>query len=261
MTLGDITVGRATQAVGWRWSKDWQPTVGGEWCQAHHVGVMLSGRQGIELVDGTILEYGPGDVYDVPPGHDGWTIGDEPAVLLEWTGIRTWIAARGGANDRVLTTILFTDLVGSTAIASELGDARWRDRLETHYGVLRALLEHHRGREIETTGDGMLATFDGPALAVRAALAMTRAATNDGLSVRAAVHVGEVEIVGERIRGINVVHAARVLSLAGADEVLVSETARALLAGASFGFTERGTHVLKGIPGEHQVFAVRSERS
>ena len=257
VTLGDVTVGRATQAVGWRWSRDWQPTIGGDWCQARHVGVMLSGRQGIELSDGTVLEYGPNDVYEIPAGHDGYTIGEEPAVMIEWTGVRTWITARGGATDRILTTILFTDLVGSTSIASELGDARWRDRLEAHYGALRALLDQHRGHEVETTGDGLLATFDGPALAVRAALAMTRAAVVDGLRVRAGVHVGEVEVVGDRIRGISVHLAARILGLAEADEVLVSETARAVLGGAGFVFEDRGSHTLKGIPGENRVFAVR----
>lgn len=261
VTLGDVTVGRGTQAVGWRWSRDWKPIVGGDWCEAHHVGVMLSGRQGIELSDGTIVEYGPNDVYDVPPGHDGWTIGDEPAVMLEWTGIRTWLASRGGSSDRVLLTILFTDLVGSTALASEIGDTRWRDRLEAHYGALRAILEQFRGREIETTGDGLLATFDGPALAVRAAQAMTRAAIADGLRVRAGVHVGEVELVGDRIRGVTVHHAARILSLAGADEVLVSETTRILLGGSAFAFEDRGSHTLKGIAGEQRVFAVRPDRA
>jgi len=260
VTLGDVTVGRATQPVGWRWSRDWKPIVGGEWCDAHHVGVMISGRQGIELADGTTFELGPNDVYDVPPGHDGWTIGDEPAVMLEWTGIRTWLAARGHGNDRILLTILFTDLVGSTALASELGDTRWRDRLEAHYGSLRTMLEQFRGREHGTTGDGMLAAFDGPAQAVRAALAMTRATASDGLHVRAGIHVGEVEVAGTQLRGVNVHHAARILSLAGPDEVLVSDTTRLLLGeGSGFTFDDRGAHELKGIPGEQRVFAVRPD--
>ena len=259
VTLGDVTVGRATQAVGWRWSKDWQPTIGGDSCEAHHIGVMISGRQGVVLSDGTVVEYGPNDVFDIPSGHDGYTIGDEPAVMIEWTGVRTWIAASGGVNDRVLATLLFTDLVGSTAIASGLGDTRWRDRLEAHYAAVRAVLEQHRGREIETTGDGVLATFDGPAQAIRAALAIGRTANADGLAVRAAIHVGEVEIAGDRVRGIAVHQAARILALAGPGEVLVSEGTRALLSSLHIAFEDRGSHTLKGIPGEHRVFAVRRD--
>lgn len=256
VTLGDVTVGRATQAVGWRWSKDWQPTVGGDWCEAHHVGVVISGRQGIELSDGTILEFGPGDVYDVPPGHDGYTIGDQPVVMIEWAGIRTWLPAGGPVGDRVLTTLLFTDLVGSTEMASRLGDARWRDVLEAHYGAIRSLLERHRGREIETTGDGVLATFDGPAQAIRAAIAIGRKAASDGLGVRAGIHVGEVELVGDRIRGLAVHQAARVMALARPGEVLVSESTRLLVGPMQVAFEDRGSHVLKGIPGEHRIFAV-----
>jgi hypothetical protein len=150
---------------------------------------MLSGRQGVELSDGTILEWGPNEVYDIPPGHDGYTIGDEPAVMLEWTGIRTWIAGRGGANDRILTTILFTDLVGSTSLASELGDARWRDQLERHYSVLRNILEQHRGRESKRPATGCSPPSTAPRWRFTA-LAMTRAASNDRLSVRAGIHVG-----------------------------------------------------------------------
>jgi class 3 adenylate cyclase len=259
VTLGDVTIGRATQAVGWRWSVDWKPTVGGDWCEGHHIGIMLSGRQGIEFPDGTVVEYGPNDAFDIAPGHDGYTIGDEPAVFLEWSGVRTWIAAVGGLNDRVLATLLFTDLVGSTAIASELGDTRWRDRLEGHYGAVRAILDQYRGRLIETTGDGVLASFDGPAQAVRAALAVRRAAVSDGLAVRAAVHVGEVEVVGERVRGLAVVHAARLLALADAGDVLVSESTRALLGSLRITFQDRGEHALKGIPGRQRVHAVVME--
>lgn len=259
VTLGDVTVGRAVQAPGWRWSRDWAPTVGGEWCEAHHVGFMLSGRQGVLLRDGTTLEFGKDDVYDVPPGHDGYTIGDEPAVMIEWTGIRTWIAERGGLGDRVLTTLLFTDLVGSTALASDLGDTRWRDVIETHVATARNILERHHGLEVELTGDGILARFSAPAQAVRAAWGLARAADLEGLAIRAGVHVGEVEIAGEHVRGVAVHHAARVMALAGRGEVLVSESARLLLGSMRLRFEDRGTHVLKGLPGEHRVFAVHPD--
>ena len=261
VTLGDVTVGRSTQAVGWRWSTDWQPSIGGEWCDAHHVGVQLAGRQGVVLSDGTVLEYGPNDVFDIPPGHDGYTIGDEPSIAIEWSGIRTWIAARGGVNDRVLTTLLFTDLVGSTATASRLGDTRWRDLLESHYAAARRILEQHHGLEVEVTGDGVLARFDGPAHAIRAAFAMIRAAEAEGLAIRAGVHVGEVELVGDKVRGIEVHYAARVMGLAAAGEVLVSESTRILLNSMRVAFEDRGSHLLKGLPGEHRVYAVRVNES
>ena len=165
--LGDLTVGELVSQPGWRWSVDMRPTIGGEWCQARHVGYVISGRLGIDFSDGTHLELGPGDVFDVPPGHDGYTIGDEPCVQVEWSGIRAWAGFPTGIHSRVLATLLLTDLVGSTARAAELGDARWRQLLSEHFEAARAELERFGGREVATTGDGMLATSEPRSAPVR----------------------------------------------------------------------------------------------
>ncbi|HET8978813.1 MAG TPA: adenylate/guanylate cyclase domain-containing protein [Solirubrobacteraceae bacterium] len=159
--------------------------------------------------------------------------------------------------DRVLATVLFTDIVASTATAIKLGDRRWREVLERHNSLVRTELLRFRGREIDTTGDGFLATFDGPARAIRCARAIVAGVQNLGLSVRAGLHTGECEMADGKVAGIAVHTGARVAAEAGADEVLVSSTVRDLVAGSGIGFDDRGLHELKGIPGEWRLFAVR----
>lgn len=254
--LGDLTVGELVSEPGWRWSTHIKPTVGGEWCQARHVGIVISGRLGIVLSDGTEAEFGPGDVFDVPPGHDGFTVGDEPCVQIEWAGIRAWAGFPTGIHSRVLATLLFTDLVDSTAMAARLGDARWRERLSAHFEAVRAELERFGGREVKTTGDGMLATFEGAARALHCAVAIRRTAHREGLQIRAGVHVGEVELVGDDVRGVTVHEAARIMAAAGDDEILVSELTRALSGASGLAFEDRGTHVLKGLDGDWRLAAV-----
>jgi hypothetical protein len=122
--LGDLTVGKMVNEPGWRWSTHMRPVIRGDWCQARHVGFIISGRLGIEFADGTSAEFGAGDVFDIPPGHDGFTVGDEPCVQVEWTGLRAWAGFPTGIHSRVLATLLFTDLVDSTVLAAELGDTR-----------------------------------------------------------------------------------------------------------------------------------------
>lgn len=254
--LGELTLAIEVVEPGWRWSEHVRPQVGGEWCQVHHVGVVLSGRLGIRFPDGTELEYGPEDVFDIPPGHDGYTVGDEPCAQLTWAGNRPFFASfLLGSASRVLATLLFTDLVDSTAIAARLGDLRWRELLARHFQSVRAELERHGGREVKTTGDGLLATFDGPGQALRCAAAIRRIANRDGLHVRAGVHVGEVEIVGEDLRGVAVHEAQRIMAAAGPDEILVSELTRALALASGLEFADRGTHVLKGLEGERRLAA------
>jgi len=252
--LGDLTVGRLVNQPGWRWSKDIRPIVGGEWCEIRHVGFVISGRLGIDLRDGSSVIFGPGDVFDIPPGHDGYTVGDEPVVQIEWSGLRYW-AGLGGSHSRVLLTILFADVVGSTEAAVRAGDAAWRDLLSGYFEGIRAEVERFRGREVSTTGDGMLVTFDGSARALQCAAAMRRIAREHDLQLRVGVHVGEVEVVGKDIRGVTVHEAARIMAKAGPDEILVSELTRALAAAAGFTFEDRGTHVLKGLDGEWRLAA------
>jgi class 3 adenylate cyclase len=222
--------------------------------------VVVSGRFEVVTRDGTTLQFGPDDVFEIPPGHDGYTVGDEPCVQIEWSGLRAFAGFRlFGAQNRALVTLLFTDLVDSTVMAKRLGDLAWRDVLSAHYEATRAALERHHGHEINTTGDGLLATFDGPAAALRCAAAIGQAAGRESLQVRASVHVGEVEVVGSDVRGVAVHEAARILSAAAANEVLVSATTRALAGNAGFVFRPRGAHVLKGLPGEWELFACVEE--
>ncbi len=160
--------------------------------------------------------------------------------------------------DRVLTTVLFTDIVGSTEQASELGDRRWRDLLELHHARIRAELERFRGREIDTAGDGFLAAFAGPARAIRCACAAVESITDLGIEIRAGVHTGECEVVGEKLSGVAVHIGARVAGQAAPGEVLVSSTVKDLVAGSDIVFEDRGTAELKGVPGTWRLYAVRS---
>jgi pimeloyl-ACP methyl ester carboxylesterase len=158
--------------------------------------------------------------------------------------------------DRVLATILFTDIVSSTEKAAALGDRGWRDLLLKHHSVVRAQFDRFRGREIDTTGDGFFATFDGPARAVWCASALVQELRPFGLEIRAGVHTGECEMIGDEIGGIAVHIGARVAALAGPCEVLVSSTVKDLVAGSGIAFKDRGVHVLKGVPGEWRLYAV-----
>ena len=177
---------------------------------------------------------------------------DEIADAIEefFTGAPARIEA-----DRVLATVLFTDIVGSTEKAAALGDKRWRRLLDDHHATIRRVLARFRGREVKTTGDGFLATFDGPARGVRCACAITEEIKSLGIEVRAGLHTGECEMMGDDVGGIAVHIGARVAALAGAGEVLVSSTAKDLVAGSGLSFGARGSQTLKGIPGEWQIFA------
>jgi class 3 adenylate cyclase len=252
--LGDLTVGRFVNQPGWRWSEHVRPTVGGEWCQIRHVGFIISGRLGIDFPDGSSVVFSAGDVFEIPPGHDGYTVGDEPVVQIEWTGLRNW-AGLGGARNRVLATLLFTDIVGSTEVAALVGDGAWRDLLSRTFESVREELERFGGREVKTTGDGMLVVFDGSARALQCAAALRRVARAHDLALRIGVHVGEVELVGGDVRGVTVHEAARIMAAAGPDEILVSELTRMLAAAAGLSFEDRGTRTLKGLDGEWRLAA------
>ncbi|MGH7856658.1 MAG: adenylate/guanylate cyclase domain-containing protein, partial [Candidatus Binatia bacterium] len=159
-------------------------------------------------------------------------------------------------SDRVLATVLFTDIVGSTRKAAELGDSSWRDLITQHDASVRRQIERFGGRLVETTGDGALATFDGPARGIRCAVAIRDALRALGLYNRAGLHTGEIELMGDGIGGIAVHIGARVQASAGAGEVLVSSTVKDLVIGSGIEFEDRGTHELRGVPGEWRLYAV-----
>jgi class 3 adenylate cyclase len=197
----------------------------------------------------------PGARYVELPGADHlpWVNGDDILAEMEEfvTGSRPATEA-----DRVLATVLFSDIVDSTRLAAELGDRRWRRLLEAHHAMVREELRRHRGEEIDTAGDGFLARFDGPARAIRCAVDLRRAVAGLDLRLRIGVHTGEVERLDGKLGGIAVHIGARVAALAGPGEILVSGTVRDLVAGSGIGFEDRGTHQLKGVPGEWRLFAV-----
>jgi pimeloyl-ACP methyl ester carboxylesterase len=188
--------------------------------------------------------------------HTPW-VGDTGALLEEMEDFLTGVR-HASEPDRVLATVLFTDIVGATARAAELGDRQWRDLLERHHSLVRRELHRFRGREIDTAGDAFFATFDGPARAIRCANAIRDAVTSLGLTIRVGLHTGECEVMDEKVTGIAVHIGARVMSHAGPGEVLVSSTVKDLVAGSGLGFVERGVYALKGVPGEWRLFAAES---
>ena len=251
--LDDLVIGRMVFQPGWHWMEHVQPIAGTSLCQYHHVGVCVSGRLGNRLEDGTTIEIGPGMVFEIPPGHDGWVIGDEAFVAYDVAGVRSF--ARVDENSqRVLATILFTDIVDSTALAESVGPSRWRELVGTHNERIQFELDRFRGRLVKTTGDGVLALFDGSERAVRAAAAISLAAKSIGLMIRAGIHTGEVEIAAGDVRGLAVHVTARIMGLAGASEVYVSATTRELVADSGLTFVDAGIHELKGVSGARQVY-------
>lgn len=219
----------------------------------HRRGDMAVNRRAAEWMAGQI----PGAKYVELPGSDHLLyVGDSDRVIDEVEEFLTG-SRRAVEIDRVLATVMFTDIVDSTQRASTMGDRAWRDLLDAQNDALRHELTRFRGHEIKTLGDGMLATFDGPARAIRCALAITEAVRPLGIEVRVGLHTGEVELVGDDdVAGIAVHIAARVGAKATAGEVLVSGTVKDLVAGSGIGFADRGEHVLKGIPDEWRLFAV-----
>jgi class 3 adenylate cyclase len=206
------------------------------------------GRYLAEHIDGArFVELSPEESYFSSDGYS--RVLDEVAELL--TGQRLEIEV-----DRILTTVMFTDIVGSTPLAASLGDHRWRTLLDSHDRMVRDQLRRFRGREIKTTGDGFLASFDGPARAILCAQTIASAAKQLGIEVRSGLHTGECELRGDDVAGIAVNVGARIGALAGPSEVLVSSTVRELVLGSGLEFDERGRHVLKGVPGDWRLFAV-----
>lgn len=253
--IGPLAIGRAILEPGWRWSTDLKSAVGTELCQLHHLHVLISGRIAFEMSDGEVYEFSPSDVMDIPPGHDAWVVGDEPAVLLDISGNVTDFGLPT-SRARAVATMLMTDIVGSTKIATEVGDAAWKQRLGDHNRAVRRQIERFHGREIKTTGDGFLAIFESAESALRCALATRDAIRDLDIEIRAGVHTGEVEVLSEDVRGIAVHAAARIMAAAQPSEVLTSAVTRALAEGTGLGFEDRGSHALKGLETPLQLFGV-----
>ena len=257
--LGEIRIGRSILHPGWRWSESIKPIARTELCEYHHMGISVSGACRIRMREGAELLIEGNQFYEVPPGHDAWVVGDEPWITIDWQPSTDFARMDGGGFDRIVATLLVTDIVDSTARALELGDGAWRDLLARHDKVTRDALDRFRGREITTTGDGFVATFDGAERAIRAAQEIRRSNAELGVGVRAAVHTGELELEGGNVRGLTVHIAARIAALADSGEVLVSWATRELLAGSRLRFTDRGEHSLKGIAEPRRVYLVEPE--
>ena len=190
------------------------------------------------------------------PGEDQHFFAGDPTPMLD--AIEEFLTGRLPAHDadRVLATVLYTDIVGSTEHATRVGDRRWKELLTTHDALLRSEIERLRGRMVKSTGDGVLATFDGPGRAIRCACAVRDAVRSLGIEIRAGLHTGEIELRGDDVAGVAVHIGARVSALAGAGEVLVSRTVTDLVSGSGIEFEDRGQHTLKGVPGTWHLYSV-----
>jgi class 3 adenylate cyclase len=251
--LGSVTMGRGVLDPGFRWSTSLRPLQGTSSCQIHHLQLMVQGRFHVEMDHGESVEFGPGDVMNVPPGHDVWVVGDEPVVVVDVLGN---IGALGvpGEHERLVTTLLMSDIVDSTRTASRLGAERWKQVLAEHNRLIRAQLDRFRGREVNTTGDGFLATFGSAGAAMRAAVATRNAVRALGLELRIGIHTGEVDVLPDDIAGVAVHAAARIMALAGASEIVVSSVTRDLVEGSELRFEDRGSHAVKGLERPIELF-------
>lgn len=253
--VGGMDVGRAVLHPGWRWSLDVKPLVHTPSCQTHHLHVVVSGRFAVQMDDGSLHEFEADDVVDVPPGHDAWVIGDEPAVIFDISGNSADFAVPL-APARAVATILMSDIVRSTETAAKLGDRAWRPVLGEHDRAVRRELDRFRGREVKTTGDGFLATFDSAGAALLCAVSVRDQLVSTETPVRVGVHTGEIEIMEGDIRGLAVHATARVMAAAGASEVFTSAITRLLAEGTAVEFEARGRHELKGLPESVELFSV-----
>jgi class 3 adenylate cyclase len=252
--LDDRVIGKLVWDPGWRWSVDVKPIAGTQYCQSHHVGYCVSGRLRVQMSDGVELEIGPNEVFEIPPGHDAWVLGDEPFVTIDFEAMRGFARANTDTGRRTLASILMTDIVESTARAVALGPARWQEVVRRHNELAERAIDQHDGRLIKTTGDGVIGLFNSAEQAVRAASAISVGVRSLDIAVRAAVNTGEVEQTAGDARGVAVHAVARMMALAQADEIVISATVHDLLDGTGLEFEDFGLHELKGLPGQRQLF-------
>ena len=254
--IGDFVLGRTTFEPGWRWSTDVKPIAGTELCEYHHLGITMQGVMHIVTPDGLEMEIEEGQIYEILPGHDAWTVGDEPVVQFDFAGMRTYALPQAGRSERILATLVCTDIVDSTATAGRVGPGAWRAMLTELNAESRRQIDRFRGKVAANTGDGLIATFDGAERAVRCAAALSEVAIKLGLGLRCGVHTGEVEVLPDNVRGVAVHLVSRVAGLASAGEVLVSGTTYELVADSDLNFEDRGLHELKGVTGARHVWAL-----
>jgi len=254
VALDQTVLGEYRMEPGWRWSTAVKPIVGTTHCQHTHVGYAIEGHLHVVMKDGTTLDIRAGDAYEIPPGHDAWVVGDAPYLGIEFSGARTFGVAPSQLGGGVVATLVFTDIVGSTAVLARVGDTAWSEMLLEHNAAMRLELERYRGRELKTTGDGILTAFDSASRAVRCAQAMVVASRAKGLDIRVGCHTGEVELMNDDARGVAVHVAARVMGLAGSGEVFVSWTTRDLLVGSDLSLETAGSRELKGLDGPREIF-------
>ena len=221
-----------------------------------HIGLAVSGRFHVLMDDGAEVEIGPDEVFDIPPGHDGWVVGDEPWETVEIAGIYGFGRPKPGGGAYV-TTVLITDIVDSTRALAAMGATEWNLVLAEHFQQSRRVVDRFHGVFIKTTGDGVICSFDGAARAAHAAADLHQSAAELGLQLRIGIHTGEVEPVPGDIRGFAVHLAARIAAEAGPSETLVSATTRDVASVSDLEFTDGGLHELKGVEGQRQLFAVR----
>jgi len=257
LRIGSLAIGRGTVQPGWRWSTHMRKDTDEPLCQIHHVQLLLSGRFAVQMEDGEYAEIEPNDVFDVPPGHDVWVLGDEPVVVIDFLGNIEQLG-RPASHDRIVTTLLMTDIVDSTATAGRVGDVTWKQTLGEHNRLVRSRLERYLGQEVNTTGDGFLAMFSSAVGAIRCAASIRDVTAEIGVPVRIGIHTGEVELLPGDIGGVAVHAAARVMALGGASEIIVSATTRGLVHERDLDFESRGMQQLKGIPIPLEVFTLRN---
>ena len=255
--LAQTVISRHVLQPGWSWQEHAHPSIGTASCELYHRGVVLSGRMGIRTDEGEELIIGPNQVFDLPRGHVTWVEGDD-VLVVDWAG-GAGFDPQPGAEARSMAAILFTDIVDSTVLARDAGDAAWERTGAMHEDVVRSVLAGFGGREIDTAGDSFLVVFGSAEGAIRCGLALVAALGAIQLSIRVGIHSGEVVMSGDHIRGLAVHAAARIVAQAGSGEVLVSSITRDVIEGATgLTFESRGRHRLKGLARDHELFAVGS---
>jgi class 3 adenylate cyclase len=259
--LAGTVISRHVLQPGWSWEKHAKPMVGTASCELYHRGVVVRGRMGVRTDEGEVVIIEPNQVFDLMPRHVTWVEGDEELEMVDWAG-GAGFDPRPGDEWRAMATILFTDIVDSTALARNAGDVAWERTLAMHEDIVRSVLTGFGGREIKTIGDSFLITFDGAERAIRCGLALVEALAAIHVPIRVGIHSGEVVLSSDDIRGVAVHVASRIVAKAGAGEILVSGSTRDLAEGATgLTFDPRGRHHLKGLERERELFTASSRHA